>query len=94
MLNGILWDKQIFNKSLVRGVLTYDAEVWILNQNWTKARNDEIRKEMDYQNSIIDYVHSKQLRQSVHIQQMEDSRLPNQGKLYMKKLTTWHLMKM
>ena len=53
---NILWDKQIFNKlgptikiniykSLVRSVLTYGAEVWILN---SKFKSKLASTEMDF----------------------------------------------
>ena len=104
MLNGILWDRHIkketkinIYKTIVRSVLTYGTETWILNKKiksklastemdflrrssrhskLEKVRNIEIRRQMNYQESIIDYIQRKQLSWYGHVKRMDDSRIP------------------
>ena len=104
MLNGILWDRHIqketkinIYKTIVRSVLTYGTETWILNKKiksklastemdflrrssrhskLEKVRNIEIRRQMNYQESIIDYIQRKQLSWYGHVKRMDNSRIP------------------
>ncbi|XP_023230557.1 uncharacterized protein LOC111630653 [Centruroides sculpturatus] len=123
MLNGFLRDKQIFKttkiniyKSLVLSVITYGAEVWVLNSTFKyklestemdflrrsvrcskldKVRNEDIRKNMDCQNSIVDCIHNKQLTWYGHVRRTEEDRpqilkwIPAGRKRKGRPRTTW-----
>lgn len=43
-----------------------------------RIRNEEIRRRMQYQNSIVDFVHNKQLTWYGHVRRMGDERIPKQ----------------